>query len=35
LHRGDIASLNPDYWLDLQEQGYALVRGVAVFKPEA
>jgi hypothetical protein len=35
MHRGDIVGLNPDYWLDLQEQGYSLVRcELAVFKPE-
>jgi len=34
--RGDITKLNPDYWLDLEEQGYALVRcEAAVLKPEA
>ena len=36
MRRGDIANLNPDYWLDLDEQGYALVRcELAVSKPEA
>lgn len=33
LHR-EITTLNPDYWLDLEEQGYALARELAVFKPE-
>ncbi len=36
MHRGEITALNPDYWLDLVEQDYALVRcELAVFKPEA
>ena len=35
MHRGDTEKLNPDYWLDLEEQGYALVRcELAVFRPE-
>ncbi len=35
MHRGEITALNPDYWLDIEEQGYALVRcELAVFKPE-
>ena len=35
MQRGDIANLIPDYWLDLEEHGYALVRCErAVFKPE-
>jgi hypothetical protein len=35
MHRGDLANLNPDYWLDVEEQGYSLVRcELAVFKPE-
>lgn len=33
--RGDTEKLNPDYWLDLEEQGYALVRcELAVFRPK-
>ncbi len=36
LDRGEITALKPDYWLDIEEQGYALVRcELAVFKPEA
>jgi hypothetical protein len=36
MHRGDTVKLNPDYWLDIEEQGYSLVRcELAVFKPEA
>jgi hypothetical protein len=35
-HRGDLANLNTHYLLDIEEQGYALVRcELAVFKPEA
>ena len=35
MHRGEIGNLRPEYWLDLQDQGYVLVRcELAVFKPE-
>jgi hypothetical protein len=35
-HRGELANLNTQYLLDIEEQGYALVRcEAAVFKPEA
>jgi hypothetical protein len=35
-HRGELANLNTQYLLDLEEQGYALVKcEVGVFKPEA
>ena len=35
-HRGELANLNTSYLLDIEEQGYALVRcEVGVFKPEA
>src|SRR5438876_10432747 len=35
MHRGELSKLNPDYWLDIEEQGYSLVRcELAVFKPE-
>ena len=35
MHRDDIAKLNLHYWLDLEEQGYSLVRRErAVFRPE-
>ena len=34
-HRGEIANLNTQYLLDIEEQGYALVRcEAAAFKPE-
>ena len=34
-HRGDLANLNTLYLIDIEEQGYALVRCEhAVFKPE-
>jgi len=26
MHRGDLSKLNPKYWLDVEEQGYLLVR---------
>ncbi len=36
MHPGELANLNPDYWLDIEEKGYALVRcELAVFKREA
>ncbi len=36
MQRGEVARLNPNYWLDLEEQGYALVKcELAVFRPEA
>ena len=36
MQRGAIAHLTPELWLDLEEQGYAIVRcEAAVFKPEA
>jgi len=36
MHRGELANLNPDYWLDIGEQSYALMQcELAVFKPEA
>jgi hypothetical protein len=35
-HRGELANLNTQYLIDLEEQGYSLVRcELAVFKPEA
>ena len=35
-HRGELANLNTHYLLDIEEQGYALVRcEVGVFKPES
>jgi len=35
MHRGELANLNTQYLLDIEEQGYSLVRcEVAVFKPE-
>jgi hypothetical protein len=35
-HRGEVANLNTQYLIDIEEQGYALVRcEAAVFKPEA
>jgi hypothetical protein len=35
MHCGDIGNRKPDYGLDLEEQGYSLVRcELAVFKPE-
>jgi hypothetical protein len=34
-HRGELANLNTQYLLDIEEQGYSLVRcELAVFKPE-
>ena len=34
-HRGELANLNTSYLLDIEEQGYALVRcEAAAFKPE-
>ena len=36
MHRGEMANLQPDYWLDLQELGYVLLRcKLAVFELEA
>ncbi len=36
MHCGELSNLRPEYWLDLEDQGYALVRcELAVFKPEA
>jgi len=36
VHRGKIAHLSLNYWLDLEEQGCSLVScELAVFKPEA
>ena len=33
IHRGEITNLRPDYWIELEEQGYALVRcELAVFQ---
>ncbi len=35
MHRGELANLNTQYLLDIEEQGYSLVRcDLAVFKPE-
>jgi hypothetical protein len=35
-HRGELANLNTQYLIDIEEQGYALVRcEAAAFKPEA
>ena len=35
MQQGDLANLNIPYLLDIEEQGYALLRcQVAVFKPE-
>ena len=35
-HRGELANLNTQYLLDIEEQGYSLVRCErAVFKPKA
>jgi hypothetical protein len=35
VHRGELANLNTQYLLDIEEQGYSLVRcELAVFKPE-
>ena len=35
-HRGELANLNTQYLIDIEERGYALVRcEAAVFKPEA
>jgi putative SOS response-associated peptidase YedK len=35
MHRGELADLNTQYLLDMEEQGYALVKCEgAVFKPE-
>ncbi len=34
-HRGELANLNTQYLIDIEEQGYSLVRcDLAVFKPE-
>ena len=34
--RGDVAHLRPEFWLDLEEQGYVLVRTeLAILRPEA
>jgi hypothetical protein len=34
-HRGELATFNTQYLLDIEEQGYSLVRcELAVFKPE-
>jgi hypothetical protein len=36
MQRGNIEDLKPEFWLDLQEQGFVLMRTeLAVFKPEA
>ncbi len=35
MHRGEVDHLKPEYWLDLQDQGYVLVRcELTVFRPE-
>ena len=35
MQRGKVEDLKPELWLDLQSQGYVLVRSeLAVFKPE-
>jgi hypothetical protein len=35
MRRGEIADLKPEYWLDLEEYGYVLVRtSLAAFQPE-
>ena len=35
MQRGEVAQLKPDYWLDLEEQGYVLVRTEqAILRPD-
>jgi hypothetical protein len=35
MRRGEIEKLKPEYWLDLTEHGYVLVRtSMAAFQPE-
>jgi hypothetical protein len=35
MRRGEIDKLKPEYWLDLEDYGYVLVRSeLASFRPE-